>query len=29
MKIIIMGGGKLGFHLATNMLDRKYDVRLI
>ncbi len=29
MKIIIMGGGKLGFHLAMNMLERKYDVRLI
>lgn len=29
MKIVIVGGGKLGYHLATNMLERKYDVRLV
>ena len=29
MRIVIMGGGKLGSHLAENMLERKYDVRLI
>ena len=29
MKIIIMGGGKLGAHLAENMLDSKHTVRLI
>ena len=28
MKIIIMGGGKLGAHLAENMLDSKHTVRL-
>lgn len=29
MRIVIVGGGKLGYHLATIMLDRKHDVRLI
>ena len=29
MRIVIVGGGKLGSHLATIMLDRKHDVRLI
>ena len=29
MKIIIVGGGKLGNQIARNMLDRKYDVKLI
>lgn len=26
---MIVGGGKLGFYLASNMLERKYDVKLI
>ena len=29
MRIVIVGGGKLGYHLATIKLDRKHDVRLI
>ena len=29
MRIVIVGGGKLGYHLATIMLYRKHDVRLI
>ncbi len=29
MKIVIVGGGKLGNQIARNMLERKYDVRLI
>lgn len=29
MRIIIVGGGKLGFYVARNMLERKYDVKLI
>ena len=29
MKIVIMGGGKLGAHLAENMLESKHTVRLI
>ena len=29
MKIVIVGGGKLGYHLAGNMLERKYHVMLI
>ncbi len=29
MRIIIVGGGKLGHQIARNMLDRKYDVKLI
>ncbi|WP_101698068.1 potassium channel family protein [Clostridium minihomine] len=29
MRIVIMGGGKLGYNVARNMLDRKYQVRLI
>ena len=28
-KIVIVGGGKLGYHLARNMLDRDYTVILI
>ena len=27
MKIIIVGGGKLGKDIADNMMERKYDVR--
>lgn len=29
MNIVIVGGGKLGYYLASNMLERRYDVRLI
>ena len=29
MRIVIMGGGKIGFYLAGNMLEQKHDVRLI
>lgn len=29
MRIVIMGGGKVGFQLASVLLERKYDVRLI
>ena len=29
MKIIIVGGGKLGKDIADNMLERKYDVRSV
>ena len=29
MRIVIVGGGKLGYHLATIMLERKHDVRLV
>ena len=29
MKIVIMGGGKLGAQLAENMLESKHTVRLI
>lgn len=29
MKIVIMGGGKLGAHLAENMIESKHTVRLI
>ncbi|WP_050696742.1 MULTISPECIES: TrkA family potassium uptake protein [Eubacteriales] len=29
MKVVIVGGGKLGYHVAENMLERKYDVRLV
>lgn len=29
MKIVIMGGGKLGYNVAQNMLERKYHIRLI
>jgi trk system potassium uptake protein TrkA len=29
MKIIIVGGGKLGNQIARNMLERKYSVKLI
>ena len=28
MRIVIVGGGKLGYHLATIMLDRKHEVRV-
>ena len=29
MRIVIVGGGKLGNQIAANMLERKYSVRLI
>ncbi|MEI3542347.1 MAG: TrkA family potassium uptake protein [Acutalibacteraceae bacterium] len=29
MKIVIVGGGKLGYHLAQTMLERDYEVELI
>ena len=29
MRIVIVGGGKLGFHLAQTMLERDYEVELI
>ena len=29
MRIVIVGGGKLGHQIASNMLDRKNDVKLI
>ena len=29
MRIVIVGGGKLGYHLPTIMLDRNHDLRLI
>ena len=29
MKIIIVGGGKLGYYLARNMIDMDHDVKLI
>lgn len=29
MRIIIVGGGKLGYHLAQTMLERDYEVELI
>lgn len=29
MRIVIVGGGKLGYYLARNMIDRNYDVKLI
>lgn len=29
MRIVIVGGGKLGHQIASNMLDRKYIVKLI
>lgn len=29
MKIVIMGGGKLGYYLSQNLLDREYDISLI
>lgn len=29
MRVVIVGGGKLGYHVAENMLERKYDVRLV
>lgn len=29
MKIIIIGGGKLGYYIASNMIDRDYEVNLV
>ncbi len=29
MRIVIVGGGKLGHQIASNMLERKYNVKLI
>lgn len=29
MRIVIVGGGKLGHQIASNMLDKKYTVKLI
>ena len=29
MKVIIVGGGKLGHQIARNLMERQYDVRLI
>ncbi len=29
MKIVITGGGKLGYYLSQNLLDRGYDISLI
>ena len=29
MRIVIVGGGKLGYHLAQTMLDRDYEIELI
>lgn len=29
MRIVIVGGGKLGNNIASNMLERKYNVKLI
>lgn len=29
MRIVIVGGGKLGHQIASNMLEKKYNVRLI
>ena len=29
MRIVIVGGGKLGHQIASTMLEKKYDVRLI
>lgn len=29
MKVIIAGGGKLGYSLARNLIDRRYDVSVI
>lgn len=29
MKVIIVGGGKLGHQIARNLMERKYDVKLI
>lgn len=29
MKIVIVGGGKLGHQIASNMLERKYSIKLI
>ncbi len=29
MKVVIMGGGKLGYYLSRNLIDKGYDVSLI
>ena len=29
MRLIIVGGGKLGYYLAATMLDRDHEVKLI
>lgn len=29
MRVVIVGGGKLGCQIARNMLDRNYDVKLV
>ena len=29
MKVIIAGGGRLGYSLARNLIDRRYDVSVI
>lgn len=29
MKVIVIGGGKVGFYLAKNLLNRRHDVTLI
>ena len=29
MRVVIIGGGKLGFYIASNMIDRDYEVKLI
>lgn len=29
MKVIIAGGGRLGYNLANNLIDRRYDVSII
>lgn len=29
MRVVIIGGGKLGYYLARNMIDRNYEVKLI
>ena len=29
MKIVIVGGGKLGYYIARNMIERNYEVKII
>ena len=29
MRVVIVGGGKLGHQIARNMLEKKYNVKLI
>ena len=29
MRVVILGGGKLGYYLAQNLTDREYEVKLI